>query len=87
MIKLPFIAAVKGHVQILIPLLDKDFNEIRAYILRNADVRSNDAPGFGEVWCFLTIWKKQKTPQILICRAFGAFWLELNYLICDPAGS
>src|SRR6478736_4007605 len=51
-------------------------------ICLNDFARSNLPPVFGEVWCFLTMWEKQKTPQILICRAFGAFWLELNYLIC-----
>jgi hypothetical protein len=77
---------LKEHVQILNPLPGKRFRSIRAGRFEIDFARSNLPPGFGEVWCFLTMWKKQKTPQILIYRAFGAFWLELNYLICDPAG-
>lgn len=54
-IKLPFTATLKGHVEILNPLLVAGFREIRAEYLTDKIFRSNDAPRFGEVWCFLTM--------------------------------
>jgi hypothetical protein len=71
-IKLPCIATLKEHVQILNPLPDKGFRKIRAGIFSASFSRSNDAPGFEEVWCFWTKCQKQKTLQINICRVFRA---------------
>jgi len=47
-IKLPFIATLKGHVQILNPLLGAGFRKIRADRYENCFARSNYAPRFGE---------------------------------------
>jgi len=52
-IKLPFIATLKGHVQIMNLLLGKGFKKIRAGSFWNCFARSNYAPGFGAFWCFL----------------------------------
>jgi len=71
-IKLPFIATLKGHVQILNPLLGKSFRKIRAEDFVNNFFRSNYAPGFEEVWCYLTMCQKNKTLQINVCRVFRA---------------
>ena len=54
-IKLPFIATLKGHVQILNPLLNKGFSSIRAGRMKFDFARSNLPPGFGEGWRFLTM--------------------------------
>jgi hypothetical protein len=51
-IKLPFIATLKGHVQILNLFLDKGFRKIRAGRFERSFARSNYAPGFEEFWCF-----------------------------------
>jgi hypothetical protein len=72
-IKLPFTATLKGHIQILNPLLVGDFRKIRAEDFIILFFRSNYAPRFGEIWCFLTIRQKQKALQINICRAFERF--------------
>lgn len=71
-IKLPCIATLKEHVQILNPLPDKGCRKNRAGILSACFSRSNDAPGFEEVWCFLRRCQKQKNLQINICRFFRA---------------
>jgi len=71
-IKLPFIATLKGHVQILNPLLGQGFREIRAGRFENGFARSNYAPRFGEFWSFLTMLQKTKTLQINVCRVFRA---------------
>jgi len=71
-IKLPFIATLKGHVQILNPFLGKGFRKIRAGRSERSFARSNHAPGVEEFWCFLTMSQKQKTLQIKVCRVFRA---------------
>ncbi|OJV98409.1 MAG: hypothetical protein BGO52_11515 [Sphingobacteriales bacterium 44-61] len=72
-IKLPFTATLKGHVQTLNPLLDKGFRKIRAGRFKIHCARSNDAPRFGGIYRFLTMCQKQKTLQINIYRVFKAF--------------
>ena len=47
-IKLPLIATLKGHVQILNPLLDKGFRSIRAEEIDNNFFRPNYASEFGD---------------------------------------
>ena len=69
-IKLPLIATLKGHVQILNPLLDKGFRSIRAGRIDFDFARSNYAPELGDFWCFLTRCKKQKTLQIQYLQGF-----------------
>ncbi len=69
-IKLPLIATLKGHVQILNPLLDKGFRSIRAEKMDINFVRPNYAPELGDFWRFLTRCKKQKTPQIQYLQGF-----------------
>ena len=70
-IKLPLIATLKGHVQILNLLLDKGFRKIRAGIFCERFARSNYAPGFEEFWCLLTTCQKQKP-----CKSMFAGFLE-----------
>lgn len=72
-IKLPFTATLKGHVQTLNPLLVAGFRKNRAEDFVILFFRSNYAPGFGEFWRFLAICQKQKTLQINIYRVFRAF--------------
>ena len=61
-IKLPFIATLKGHVQFLNPLLVGSFRKIRAEEFSYNFFRSNYAPEVEEFWCFLTMFKKSKSP-------------------------
>jgi len=49
-IKLPFIATLKGHVQILNPLLVGSFRKIRAEDFNDILFRSNSALRLEEVW-------------------------------------
>ena len=72
-IKIPFIATLKGHIQILNLLLGESFRKIRADFFQIIFVRSNYAPGFEEVWCFLTMFQKNKTLQINDCRVLERF--------------
>jgi hypothetical protein len=58
------------HVQILNPLLGKGFSSIRAGRINFDFARQNLPPGIGEVWCFLTMSEKQKTPQIQYLQGF-----------------
>jgi hypothetical protein len=63
---------LKRHVQILNPLPRAGFRKIRAAFFRKYFGRSNDAPGFAEIWRFLTIGQKQKTLQIQYLQGFRA---------------
>jgi hypothetical protein len=50
--------------------MGKAFRPIRAGRIEFGFARSNYAPEFGDFWCFLTMCKKQKAPQIQYLQGF-----------------
>ena len=86
-IKLPLIATLKEHVQILNPLTGKSFRKIRAGRIETGLARSNHAPRFGDFWLFLTMSKNKKSLETPNYAAFLELWAKLARRECDPAGT
>jgi len=75
--KLPFIVALKGHAQILNLLSGKRFRRIRAYMMKKCGCTLDWRTRIWRSLVFFDNMEKTKNPANPICRAFGAFWLEL----------